>query len=129
MKTTWQLTVLYFGLIIFIIYLANQNSINTDRLSAVIPYFDKVGHFALMGMAAFLLNLSLRCKQILFFNHPILLGSVIVACLVTLEEGSQLFLTYRSFDLLDLSADFLGIYVFGQLALWLYTKRQGSQES
>ena len=127
MKITWQLTVLYFGLIIFIIYLADQNSINTDNLSAIIPYFDKVGHFVLMGMAAFLLNLSLRCKQIRWQQRDFLLGSLIVAVLVTLEEGSQLFLAHRSFDLFDLSADFLGIYLFGQLALWLYTKRKSSQ--
>jgi len=40
-----------------------------------------------------------------------------VAALVTLEEFSQLFFAYRSFSLLDLSCDYLGIWLGGRLAL------------
>jgi hypothetical protein len=35
---------------------------------------------------------------------------------VTLEEISQLLVETRAFDLMDLFADYLGIFVFGRLA-------------
>jgi VanZ family protein len=35
---------------------------------------------------------------------------------VTLEEVSQLLVETRTFELIDLVADYLGIFVFGRLA-------------
>lgn len=42
--------------------------------------------------------------------------STVVMSLATVEEFSQLFLRSRSFDLGDLTADLLGIWVCGWLA-------------
>ncbi len=47
------------------------------------------------------------------------MGSLIVALVVMLEEFSQLFIRYRSFDLTDLLFDYAGIFHFGQLACYL----------
>ena len=76
------------------------------------PGSDKGGHFVLIGGVAFFFNLSLRCRE----WRGWLIGSVLVGTLATLEEISQLSIPLRTFDLLDLAADFAGICFFGWLA-------------
>ena len=83
------------------------------------PGSDKVGHFVLMGGVAFFMNLRLRCRE----WRGWLVGSVVVGTLVTIEEFSQLWMTSRTFDLLDLAADFAGILSFGWLAKRLLRPR------
>ncbi len=41
---------------------------------------------------------------------------MIVLVIVTIEEATQIFLTYRAFSIMDLVFDYLGIFVFGYLA-------------
>ena len=79
------------------------------------PGADKVCHFLLMGTMAFLTNLALRGRKIQYANKTLYVGSLIVLILVTLEELSQIFVSSRSFDLIDLSFDILGIYFLGNL--------------
>ena len=81
-----------------------------------IPFGDKIGHFCLMGMLSFLVNSALNVRTIRFWTLNYLLGSLIVLAIVTLEEISQIFISGRSFDFGDLTFDFLGIFVFGELA-------------
>ena len=76
------------------------------------PLGDKAGHFVLMGTLAFLLNRALACRTI---PPGLQLGSVIVAVFVVVEEISQRWLPWRTFDYGDLVADFVGI----ALADWL----------
>lgn len=91
-----------------------------------LPYGDKLGHLCLMGLFSFLLNMALGCRTLKIWKAELLLGSLLVALVVTLEEFSQLFITYRSFDLFDLLFDYIGIYAFGFVA-YLLTKRNGSR--
>jgi VanZ family protein len=56
-------------------------------------------------------------------KFALLKGSVIVATIMTLEEFSQYFIKTRTFDLGDLSCDYVGIFVFGYLALWACRKK------
>ena len=84
-----------------------------------IPYGDKLGHFLLMGFFAFLLNLVLKAKTFGFGKFNYLLGSLIVVVVVTLEEISQKFVAGRTFDWGDLVFDYLGIFVFGELARFI----------
>lgn len=77
-----------------------------------IPYGDKIGHFMLMGIFSFLLNLIFDCRKI----YKIMLGSLIVLLLVTAEEGSQIFIAGRTYDFGDLIFDYAGIFIFGEVA-------------
>lgn len=86
------------------------------RLANKVPGGDKIGHFLLFGTLSFLVNLVLRAAEIRFGRIAILKGSAAVLFVATLEEFSQLFLRSRSFDLGDLTADILGIWLFGWLA-------------
>ncbi len=68
---------------------------------------DKLGHFLLMGTLALLVNVCLGWRRI--GVGKVLLGSIIVLAVVAAEECSQVFFKTRTFDLLDLTADYLGI--------------------
>jgi len=47
---------------------------------------------------------------------------LIVVVIMTLEEFSQAFVSSRTFDLIDLTADYVGIICFSYLALWIHKK-------
>ncbi|MBS1794357.1 MAG: VanZ family protein [Acidobacteria bacterium] len=90
-----------------------------------IPYGDKLGHFCLMGGFAFFANLVLDARTFRLWKiDNLLLGSAIVVVLVTLEEISQIFVSGRTFDPGDLFFDYLGIFLFGELARWLCRKKK-----
>jgi hypothetical protein len=93
------------------------------RMAESIPGGDKVGHFVLFGLLAFLVNLVMRATVFRFGKLTVLKGSAIVMVIVIAEEVSQQFFVSRSFELLDLTADLAGIWIFGQLAC-LYLKRE-----
>jgi polysaccharide biosynthesis protein VpsQ len=83
------------------------------------PNGDKVGHFCLMGGVSFCVNLALAGRKVHWRSYGLALGSLLVSGLVTLEEFSQIFFAARTFDLLDLSASLLGIWLLGGAAGWL----------
>ncbi len=80
------------------------------------PYSDKICHLVLMGIFSYLLNTAFHCATVRLGWMKILLGSLIVGSLATLEEFSQVFIERRSCNLLDLLSDLAGIYLFGLLA-------------
>ena len=123
MKIIW-ITGIYILLLMSIVYLADRHQYH-DLFSIIrsVPGGDKYGHFLLMGLLSFLLNTSLRCRELDVRAMHVLLGSVIVSIAVTLEEVSQIFMQYRSFDLIDLLFDYLGIWVFGKAARYVWAGR------
>ena len=123
MKIIW-ITGIYILLLMGIIYLADHEQYH-ELFSMIrnVPGGDKYGHFLLMGLLSFLLNTSLRCRELDVRATHLLLGSAIVSMAVTLEEVSQIFMQYRSFDLVDLFFDYLGIWVFGKVALYVWARR------
>ncbi|MGB7925300.1 MAG: VanZ family protein [Pyrinomonadaceae bacterium] len=122
MKMKW-LAGVYVLILIVIVFLADRRDYQfLFRFIRNTPYGDKAGHFILMGLFSLLLNLALSCKTIKLWRFNLLMGSLIVALVVTLEEFSQIFIRYRSFDLVDLLFDYAGIFLFGQIAYYL-TKR------
>jgi len=125
---TKLLTALYVLLLAGIVYLADHHRYH-GLFSAVrsVPGGDKLGHLILMGLFSFLLNTSLRCRTVGAYAGRVLLGSVIVCVAVTLEEVSQLFLRYRSFDPLDLFFDYVGIWAFGKAAVYFCKRRSLKQ--
>jgi hypothetical protein len=116
MKIKW-LTGLYALLLALIVFLADRkDSQFLFKPIRNMPYGDKAGHLILMGLFSLILNTALSCKTVKVWKLNLLTGSLIVALVVTLEEFSQLFIRYRSFDPVDLFFDYTGIFLFGQLA-------------
>ncbi len=87
-------------------------------VAANIPFGDKFGHLALMGIFSFLLNSSLYCRGISVGRINILTGSLIAYVIVFTEELSQHWVASRNLEAYDLLFDFIGIYLFGRLAAY-----------
>jgi polysaccharide biosynthesis protein VpsQ len=117
------LTVVYILILVGIIVLADINGTSYFMFMHYIPYGDKVGHFVLMGMFSLMLNLALRARTIRIWRLNYLLGSLIVAVLVLIEEISQIFVGGRTFDFGDLLSDYAGVLVFGEIARLICRKR------
>ena len=112
------LTSVYFAFIILIVVLADAGKLGFLGVVYEFPYGDKVGHFVLFGMLAFLLDLT-------FFQAlphadrkrvTVIIG-LILALLIGLEEFSQKFIPLRTFSLFDLSASYMGVIFFSWVSL------------
>jgi hypothetical protein len=119
-RRRWLPTILLFAFICGIIAVADSGHARwlfdaVDR----IPFGDKLGHFGLFGGLAFVLNLSLRCRT----WRGWLVGSAMVATFCTVEEFTQICFESRQFDLVDLSADYVGIFVAGAVVKRISRRR------
>jgi polysaccharide biosynthesis protein VpsQ len=82
-----------------------------------VPFGDKVGHTIFIGTLAYLLNYALVDRTIKISQYKILLGCIIIAVAITAEEFSQIWIPSRTFDFLDLAANYFGITIAGWLRL------------
>ena len=115
--TRWVFTAGWMAFISAVIFCADEHWLTpVYRFIEVYPGSDKVGHFVLIGGMAGLLNLSLGLRSVRVLGWAWLLGGVIVGVACTLEEISQIWIPWRTFDLLDLAGDYAGIVFFGWLA-------------
>jgi len=113
---------LFFAFVLLVFISANTSAPFYGQWIQHIPFADKIGHFILVGMVAFFVNLLLNCKRFRFGGAQLLLGSAVVVLFFTLEEASQYFIPVRTCEVLDLLCNYLGIFVFGKLALWFNTR-------
>ena len=74
-------------------------------------WWDKAGHVFFTGLLAVLANEALRYRFFKFGERRVLVGTLIVVFLISIEEFLQQYLPTRSFEILDLAADLLGILV------------------
>lgn len=122
MKRSWIniIAVLFTLFILFIIYSANTGKdLIFFKLTSYFPYADKFSHATLLGLLTFILNLAFKGKTFSMMNKKWLWVSVAIFVIITLEEFSQMFIDNRTFDLLDLSANYLGIAVASWLIFYL----------
>lgn len=82
---------------------------------ALYPGSDKAAHALGMCALAFTLNYALRARTIPLKCCRVQLGGLIIAVVMTIEECSQIWIPSRSFDLLDLAANYAGILLAGWL--------------
>ena len=107
---------LFITFIAYILYAANVgHEIFFFKILKSVPMGDKLAHIVLIGTLAFLVNLLLQVKTFKIRKRELLLGSLIVFGLVTVEEFTQIYIPTRSFDLVDLMANYIGIGI----ASWL----------
>jgi len=109
------IAVLFTAFILFIIFSANTGRSLAFFHIKELPMGDKIAHASLIGMLAFILNLAMRGKSFWKWNREWLTVSFWLTIIITMEEFSQAFIPTRSFDLLDLAANYFGIAV----ASWL----------
>ena len=92
------------------------------------PAGDKVGHLVLMGILAALMNLSLAARRVSMGGRRLLLGSLLVAAAITIEEASQLLFRNRTFSLIDLGMGYLGVYLSRYPASWIWLSRPSPEQ-
>ena len=123
------LAALFSLFIIGVIILADQGAIPPFiRALYDFPNGDKLGHFILYGMLNFFLtsdfmsalpNRILRPAQDNASNRVALSVGLILAVAIAAEEFSQQYFSARTFDLIDLTASYVGLAAGGWVALRL----------
>jgi VanZ family protein len=117
------LTVLFILFMLAIIILADLGAIPEPvKMLYRFPNGDRVGHFILYGILAFLVNLAFP-HQTRIARINVFYGSLVIGVLATLEEISQLFFPHRTSDLIDLTFSLMGIACADWLVR-LYRKQQ-----
>ena len=113
------LAIVFTAFIMYVIVLADRNAIPPFiRALYDFPYGDKVGHFILFGLLNFFLTLTfLRALPNRTSSRVALSVGLILAAAITAEEFSQQYFSARTFDLIDLSASYLGLLIGGWMAL------------
>ncbi len=107
----------FFLFIGWITFEANLDQYNTFiRWGREIPNGDKIGHFLIYGIMAFLLNFSLRFSKLSAGGIRLYLGSLVVLAYAIGEEFTQLAFESRTFDYADMYSDFFGIIFFSFLS-------------
>ena len=110
---------LLFSFIGWIIFQANIGSKNIFfDLVHLIPYGDKLGHFILYGTLSILTTIAFNYKCCLIMSYRVPIGAILVLVIAIVEEVSQIFLSNRTFDMIDISADIAGIIAF----IWVFNK-------
>jgi len=118
-------TTLFAGVLLSIVAAANLGWVEAAfAWFRQMPGADKLAHFVLLGGMSLLLNLSLGGARVPIFGRGVLLGSLLLLILVTVEELSQLWISTRTFSLTDLACNYLGIALCGRLAKrWTFRER------
>ncbi len=104
------LAVAFFLFLLVVAYWADTDSM-PKVLGAMteFPYGDKIGHFVLYGILAYLLTVAMPFRRVNILRWSLPLGLVLAAGFATLEEVSQLFFAARTASLTDLFSGYSGI--------------------
>ena len=82
----------------------------------IIPMYDSIGHFVLYGIWFYLLHRALRYKSVTILKLDVPIAFLILFPIVALEEFAQALASTRTFSLIDLLWDFVGMCLFWFLA-------------
>ncbi|MFZ5819873.1 MAG: VanZ family protein [Chloroflexota bacterium] len=121
-----KIVTLLFALFVLAIILLADTGLLPGALQFVhsIPYGDKVAHFLLIGVLCFLLSwTAIQSYPHTRPGHIVALVCLAMVLIFGVEEASQGPIRGRDASLFDLSADYVGIVVFGWLAWKLAPRR------
>lgn len=121
----WKLALLWGVTIACIVALADTHNLGPlIWLVSLVPYGDKVCHFLLMGGFCACTVLALGWSGERSPRRALMWGTAAVSAVVVIEEISQRWIEGRTFDLIDLAADFGGILVASWAAHWILRRRR-----
>ena len=104
--------------IVTIVVLADLDKLGPLHRIYDFPYGDKVGHVVLFGsLNYFITRAFLSSSHVQNRKKPALAVGLVLALIIAAEEWSQQYFSARTFDLLDLSASYLGLVVGGWMAV------------
>ncbi|MBK1986419.1 VanZ family protein [Sphaerospermopsis aphanizomenoides BCCUSP55] len=105
---------IYLGILLSIFISAYLRIMPTEL--AIFAHYDTIMHFFLLGIAAFFSHQALKKRKFKIFNITLPLAPLIVIFFCVIDEIIQSFVPYRSADIIDFTADVLGIIVFTWVA-------------
>ena len=110
---------LAFAALLVVIILAADLGLAQEFFATVnrVPGGDTTGHFVLLGLLSLLVNLGFSSTRL--GRLPLHKASLLLAAIITVEEFTQILLANRTFSLTDLSANYLGIWLLGELGVFL----------
>ena len=112
------LTILFTAFILLVIVLADTGHLGFLAIVYEIPRADKVAHFLLYGILVLLIDLTLiRSYPEHSRGRIALFSGLVLALLIGLEEFSQRLFANRTFSLVDLTASYLGVFLFSWIAV------------
>ena len=120
-----RLAILFGLLILAIIILADLGQLGFLYSIYDFPYGDKVGHFLLYGILTLLIDLAFLSPLPTQRRRRVAVNTgLLLTLVITVEEFSQQYFSSRTFDLVDLTASYLGVLCFTWLALKIKTQGQ-----
>jgi len=91
------------------------------------PLGDKIGHLLLMGLFALIIqSIAIKICKRRQTQKIILISSLVLGIILTIEECSQLILPTRNFSFLDLTFTYLGIILATILNITFWKHRSYS---
>lgn len=109
---------IFFAFLLVIIILADAGHLGFLGVVYSFPHGDKLGHFLLFGMAAFLIFLTVSgLHRFSDSRRAAVIATLFLACLVGLEEWSQKFFPGRSSSWMDLTFSYMGM-ALGAWSAW-----------
>lgn len=108
-RWTWYF-ILYLFFCAVIAVNAYRNGLPAEL--SVIPYYDTMAHFLLIGWLGFLAHKAVNEHSLTVKNFSIALGPLVIAFLSIMDESCQTLSPNRTFSLLDLSMNLSGILFF-----------------
>jgi len=81
------------------------------RIASVLPGADKTAHIMLSCIVVYSMNVCLSMRCVSVFSREIFTACIIGFFFFTAEEISQIFIESRTFSLMDLLANYMGIYL------------------
>ena len=119
------ITLLFAAFIIGIVVLADGGHLGFLSFVYDFPHGDKVGHFILFGILAFLINLTfLRSLPISTSKRVAVTVTLILALAIGVEEYSQRFFANRASSIVDLLFGYAGI----ALGAWLAHRMKNPED-
>lgn len=101
---------IFFVFILWVVYLANTGSSSIFfEFVRSFPNGDKLGHLGLFGFLTLTAVVGLKFRSFSWGRLNIYYGAALVILFVVIEEGSQYFIPFRTFEFADLAADAVGI--------------------
>ena len=115
--------------ILAVIYLANTGGTNFvfERVNAI-PFGDKFAHCVLFGCLTLLVIIASQFRTFSIAGVDYYCGAVASGLFVIAEECSQAFIPSRTFDVGDLLADAIGIFIAIKIAQYIKHTRHTKAE-
>ena len=117
------LSIAFFLILVAIVIAADKGRLPQFlRVVYDFPGGDKVGHFVLMGILSFFVNMAVPLGPADKPWTSLLAATIVIMVVVALEEASQAYFPTRTLSWIDLGCSYAGILCLGYGA-WLLRAR------